>query len=273
MNTYALYSGEIIEYPNQPAVVNAFIARATAALNNPAVTPAEMLSLVYGVENPILDTTSQPGRAIVNKAVFDNPVYRVLSDMVGRKQILASGQTFEQVSAPYTVSVKDAADQLGLTESSVRTAITNRKLSALKRNGDWYIRPESVASYKVSNRGRKKAKTANEGASQQHDVPRVLCGSAPGGSLSVRIAGGELTDVSKEGNVTTGNFPAGWTRAAIRTTSPKGAWVFEIEPDEGSERVEFLDFEVAGPFKVVRKHNATKPAGEVWKGYAEEATV
>jgi hypothetical protein len=157
MNTHALISGEVIEYPTQPTPIEAFLSRVRAAVNDPAVSPAGLLALAYGVENPLLDTTTIPGRALVTKAVFENPVYMVFADLVARKQMLADGQTPEQVNAAYTVSVKEASARLKLSEQAIRTAITTEKLSAVKRNGEWYIRPESVDSYKVSNRGRKKS--------------------------------------------------------------------------------------------------------------------
>ena len=82
-----------------------------------------MLSLSPTVlKNPILDTTSVPGRAIVTKSVFQNPVYLVFADLVARKQMLALNQSPEQLAAPYTLTVKDAAESsFGLTESAVRT--------------------------------------------------------------------------------------------------------------------------------------------------------
>lgn len=271
MNTYALLSGESIEYPDQPAAVSAFLWRVQAAVNDPNTTPADVLALAYGTENPILDTTSQPGRAVVTKAVFENPVYRIFADLVGRKQMIADGQTRDDVAAAYTVSVKEAARRLDLTESSVRTAITNRKLSAMKVNGDWYIHPNSVASYKVSNRGRKKPpQTAEQPASA---IVRVICGSAKGASLSVRIAGEELVTEAKLGNVTRAHFPDRWARAAIRTTSGAGTRVFEVEPapaDAAGEVVQLGGFSVSGPFKIVKKHNATAAAGAAWKRYARE---
>jgi hypothetical protein len=211
---------------------------------------------------------------VVTKAVFDNPVYRVLADLVGRKQLLTAGQTPEQVVAAYAISVKDAADQLGLTESSVRTAITNRKLSAMKRNGDWYIRPESIASYKVSNRGRKKAAPVARSPTE-HSPPTdgvtVICGNKPGGSLSVLIANGELDIVGRNGDEVIAHFPPGWARAAVKMTTSRGVRVFELEPageaTDAELRVEHLGFLVAGEFKIVKKHNSTKAANAAWKGY------
>jgi hypothetical protein len=286
---YSLVSGEVVEYPDQSATVNAFIARVTAAVNDPAVSPAELLALVYGTENPILDTTTQPGRAIVTKAVFENPVYRVLADLVGRKQLLAAGQALPQAAMAYTMSVKDTSTALNLTESSVRTAIHNRKLSAVKRNGDWYVHPNSVASYKVSNRGRKKAAPDSSeakpvepsvavqpsDAAAEHEV-NVICGSMPGGSLAVRIVNGELVGVIKTGHLVSGQFPPGWTKAAVKTTTGNGVRVFELEPEAATDaelphEVRHLGFMVAGEFKIVKKHNATKAAVEVWKKYAGEA--
>ena len=271
MNTYALLSGELVEYPDQPAAVNAFIARVTAAVNDPNATPAEVLALAYGVENPVLDTRTQPGRAIVTKAVFENPVYRIFGDLVGRKQLFAEGET-DDVTDDYTVSVKEAAQQLGLTESSVRTAIAGRKLSAVKRNGDWYIHPLSVASYKVSNRGRKKAVPA-ERPTDPAEV-RVRCGSAPGGSLAVRIAGADIVVEGKKGSTVFAHFPANWARAAVKMTTDSGVRVFELEPAPGeSGEVEHLGLSVTGPFKVVKKHNVVKAATAVWKHYSGSVAV
>ncbi len=263
MNRYELLSGEVVEYDTLPAPLAAFLTRVQSAASDLAVSPAALLALVYGVENPLLDTTTAPGRAIVNATAFAHPVYKVLGDLVGRKQLAALNQSPEQVVAAYTLTVKAAAERIGLSETATRTAIQGGKLDAMKRNGEWYVRPESVDSYKVSNRGRKKAVPA---------AVRVRCGGADGVSLSVRLAGGELVAEGKDGGAVVGRFPDGWTAAAVKTTTKTGARVFEIEPEAGTEEVvEFGEFEVRGPFKVVKKHNATKVAAEVWKKYAAEA--
>ena len=109
---------------------------------------------------------------MVTREAFENPVYRVMTELLFRKELAVANQTVDTVAAAHTVSVKEAARQLGITEASVRAAIAGRKLAAWMRNGQWYLRPESVASYKVSNRGRKKRKkgphAAKRTAKQKH---------------------------------------------------------------------------------------------------------
>ncbi|MCI0703076.1 MAG: helix-turn-helix domain-containing protein [Planctomycetia bacterium] len=158
MPTYKLMSGETIEYPTPAPDVAAFLSRLHLAAADPTVDIHQFIALVYGDENPILDRTFIPGRPMVTLAVFENPIYRVMSDLIGVKRVQLGLLDPEKVAAAYTISVKDAAKQLGITESSVRAAITARKLAAHMRNGQWYTRPEAVAAYKVSNRGRKKRK-------------------------------------------------------------------------------------------------------------------
>jgi hypothetical protein len=155
MNTYTCASGEIITYPDPAPDVTAFLARVRAAADDPAVDRNQLIELIYGLENPLLDKGILPGRAMVTKAVFANPIYHIMSDLLFRKELAARNQTPDVVAAAHTVSVRDAAKQLGITEASVRAAITARKLAAWMRNGQWYLRPESVAAYKVSNRGQK----------------------------------------------------------------------------------------------------------------------
>ncbi|MCI0703412.1 MAG: helix-turn-helix domain-containing protein [Planctomycetia bacterium] len=158
MNTYHSLSGLSFTYPDPPPDVAVFLERVRLAAADPAVSPNQLIELIYGLENPLLEETMLPGRAMVTQAVFDNPIYRIMTDLLDRKELAAANQTVEQVAAPYTISVKQAAKKLGITESSVRAAITARKLSAWMRNGQWFLRPESIASYKLSNGGRKKRK-------------------------------------------------------------------------------------------------------------------
>jgi hypothetical protein len=158
MNTYHCLSGHVLTYPDPPPDVAAFLERVRTAAANPAVTLDQLIELIYGLENPLLDKTILPGRAMVTPIVFENPIYHIFGDMLFRKRLAVSQHTPKDVAATHTVSVKEAARQLGITESSVRAAITARKLAGWMRNGQWYMRPESVASYKVSNRGRKKTR-------------------------------------------------------------------------------------------------------------------
>jgi hypothetical protein len=162
MPTYQLLSGETVEYPTPAPPVANFMARVLHAAGDPAVDVNGMIELIYGPENPILDTTLVPGRPMITKAVFENPVYHVLSDQIGRKQVQLGLLDLAATRAQYTVSVPEAARRLGITPAAVRAAITARRLSGIYDNGQWWLRPESIASYRVSNRGPKRARTARK---------------------------------------------------------------------------------------------------------------
>ena len=86
----------------------------------------------------------------------------------------------------------------------------------------------------------------------------------------MRIANAELVVDHKKGHIVFAHFPPGWTRAAVKTTTANGVRVFELEPSAAEDAE--LDHPVqglmvAGEFKVVKKHNNTKAANEVWKQY------
>jgi len=156
MNTYTLLSGETIQYPDPPHDVANFLAKVRLAAANPNVDLNQLTLLIYSPENPLLDTTILPGRAMVTLKAFDNPAYRIMTDQMGLKQLQLGLATREIWDRQFTISVKEAAKQLNITPGAVRAAITGRKLAAHLLNGQWYIHPNSIAAYKVSNRGRKK---------------------------------------------------------------------------------------------------------------------
>jgi hypothetical protein len=257
MPTYTLLSGEKVAYLPPPAVAD-FIARVHAAVADPGVGVSEVVELIYGPGNPILDRTMIPGRPVVTKAVFDSPEYKVLADLLQVKRVQVVGMVMPD--SAYTVSVPDAADRLGITPSAVRAAIAGKKLDARQVNGEWLIRDESVGGYRVSNRGRKAE-------------PRVLVayGSEPGRSLSVsKPASGTLKveRVRRPGpeHIHTAQFAPGWTGAVIRTTAEGGkVRVFKIVPAEGAdEEIAHGSFYVRGPFQITARENNAKRASELW---------
>jgi hypothetical protein len=153
---FKLISGETITLRKQPRYVLDFIVRAQLAAHDPTVNVGQMIGLIYGLENPLLDKTMLPGRAMATKAVLENPAWRVMSDLLGVKQIQLGLLDPVAAAAMYKVSVNDASKRLGITPASVRAAINARKLAARLVNGQWWLSEESIASYKVSNRGRRK---------------------------------------------------------------------------------------------------------------------
>lgn len=161
MNSHTTLEGHTLTYPDPPAEVAAFIERARAAVRNPSVSSDAMLALVYGTDNPLLDRTILPGRGMVTRAVLDNPLFHLLNDLVGRKEVEQGELDVEAALAAYTVDVPTAAGQLGITPQAVRNAIDTRRLAAAWKGGQWWVRPESVASFRVSKAGRPKLRPAS----------------------------------------------------------------------------------------------------------------
>ena len=155
MNTYTCLTGEVLTYPDPAPDVAAFVAEAQRMTGDPAVDYIHMVNFVGSEEkNPLLDRSVIPGRAIVTREVMNNPIYRVLKDLVAVKAVRLGLLDLDKAAQPYTVSVQSAADQLGLTTVEVRAEIDADEIDAIMRNGQWYLRPDSIAHYNASQRGR-----------------------------------------------------------------------------------------------------------------------
>ena len=227
MPSYTFLSGEIVGFPEPTPEVGAFLARAKAAAADPSVSVAGMVELVYGPENPLLDRFLVPGRPMVTRAVFDNPIFQVLTDLIGVKRVQLGELDMGKVAEDYTMTVGEAAEQLGITPAAVRLAITANKLDGMKRNGEWYIRPAGVAAYKVSNRGRKRVEPSSGPA-----LVRGVIGSEPGHSLLLRVFDVKFEREGKDGHQIVGHIPAGWTSALVRVNDKTAGTLTcqEIEP-------------------------------------------
>lgn len=82
---HELISGGIIEYEST-AELEAFLPRVLRLLKDPDKTEDDMVEIVYGPTNPILDKTLIPGRGAVTKAIHGSPVYRMFTDLLERKR-------------------------------------------------------------------------------------------------------------------------------------------------------------------------------------------
>lgn len=256
MPAYLTTAGETVTFADPDPVVADFLARAHAAAADPAVTVAQMVELIYGPENPTLARVEGIGRPVVTAEVFADPVFRVLSDLVGVKRVQAGHVEPAAVAERYTVTVADAATQLGITPTAVRAAINEKRLAGQQINGQWYTSEGAVASYRVSNRGRK----SNKGV-------RVRGGWHAGAGLHVRCTGLRLAGMSSDPDMSMfldGNLPDRWKTAFVKTSgSDNELRGFEIEPDPEAEKDEEIrvgNLYVTGPFKVVRRYNSTKAA-------------
>jgi len=83
---YETSDGKLIEYELTPEL-EAFLPRVLKLLKDPTKTANDVVELVYGAENPIMDKTLFPGRGAVTKAIHGTPIYRVMADLIHRKVV------------------------------------------------------------------------------------------------------------------------------------------------------------------------------------------
>lgn len=292
---YETMSGETIELPEPSAAVAAFIQRAQALLADAAVTEGDFIGLLYGRENPILDQTKHPERGTVTAAVFADPWYAVVADMLGKKRAQQDGVRF-------TMTVPEAAAALGFHESAVRQAIAARRLVARKVGGSYLLDPQHVAAYQSVPRGPKagsRSVVAGHVATPQADPPKgtyteespyawaikdptpqlaagatsealeARVGSATG--CSFRIKGAKVVG-GKVGSARAGRIDAGWERIAVLASKTgSGARYWELEPAVPGTRSKlvFEGFFLRGAFRVAAKNNNEQRSRELFAAFKE----
>ena len=265
MNTYVTLGGRAIEYPDPPAALAAFLARVRAAAADDSVGPDAMLLLAYGPENPLLDTTLVPGRAVVTAAAFEHPVYHVVADLLAVKDVRLGRLDLAAAHAAYTVGLAEAAAQLGMSRQGVRVAIDAHRLAAVVKGGHWFTCPAAVAAFRLSKAGRPK-KAASAGPAGL----TVRGGSAGGLSLQVKVEGAELAIGVRDGTAFDAHAPGGWSRAVVKLTTKRptpGVRVVVLEPATAGDtvRLEHGDLSVEGRFVVAERVNNAKAANAAWR--------
>lgn len=245
-------SGQRIEYPDPDAAVARLLKSARAIVDDPERSSDELVALVYGRNNPILDPTLFPERGAVTRAVLENPVYHVLTDLLARKEAQERGTNFDSVKASYTLTVAEAAEELGVTEDAVRRAIRNRRLPAWVKEKSYYVNPDHLELLgDVGQRGAVPLQ-ALEYAVGYDATSNVF--------MKFKIPGGELP-FDEQGN--TGRV-AKWQRVGV-LTGGHGKIRFQVlEPSHQDNEVNFHGFFVKGKFRVTGKLNNMKEARLSW---------
>jgi len=90
MPTFTLSPGEVLTYTDPAPDVAAYLERVRMAAADPRVGGDDMFSLIYNVDNPIMDMDVIPGRGAVTPAVMANPIYHVMDDSLEQKEIQQS---------------------------------------------------------------------------------------------------------------------------------------------------------------------------------------
>jgi excisionase family DNA binding protein len=268
MERHTTIAGEELEYPRPGPELASFLARVRAAANDPRVSEHALVELIYGKENPLLDQTIFPGRGAVTRAAFENPVYHVMLDLLDQKRIAVGALDPERAAARYTMTVTEAAAELGITSSAVRQAVAAGHLPAWKKHERLLLLdPSAVATYRdhVKRRG-----------PRAEPALRIRKGSATGASLRVRAVDLEVLEEEKraDGKVETAIVPS-FKRAAIvytgkRSNGSKYNHAFIIEPSDEHERIELGDFFVEGRFRIVEKITDAEEASKRFRSFRAE---
>lgn len=252
MPTYTTINGETLTYEAPGGALAAFLERVQAAANEPTVSENDMIALIYGRENPLLDHAMLPGRSMVTAAAFERPEYRVMTDLLGRKRIALGLLDVEKARARYTLSPAEAAERLGIHVSAVRQAIANHRLAAWFEDGRAYLDPLSVDSFQLARRG---------------PSPRleIRSGSAPGFSFRFK-APTQLEDSKKEGAYRTGVLPQ-WKSVAILFGTDADYRFFSLEPGGKEQEIQAGGCYVRGRFTVVERINNPRKAQEAFAAF------
>lgn len=261
---YTLISGETVEFTTPTGELGVFLKRVLAAVENPGMAERELSDLVHGPDNPMLALGVVPGRTVATADVYRDPVFHVMLDCIARKR-LPPGTGALSARAPYTMTVPDAAKQLGISESAVRQAIYANRLSALKDGGTYYLDSQSVASYRVSRRGPRRREP--EQKSPPGSLLEARIGSAPDASFRVKHTGEEFESEKKYGAEWIGTIPAGWSRLGILGTSKERSRFWEIEPAEGESLLHFEGFYLRGGFRIVETVSSTPKARAAFRDF------
>lgn len=263
---HEMLGGELVEFA--PSVEEeAFLRRLEGIVRDGTLHAEALETLLWSEENPLLDTSLVPGRAFATKETLDNPAWRVMRDLLDRRRTADGTLDWEAAQARYTVTVREAAGELGIHESAVRQAIQAGRLAAVKRGGQHFLDSASVKRYHVSNRGptRKGAELhvreghkTGVGFRTKRQPPRALIHMVvhgePGGAATV-------ADIQE-----------GWHRIAVLTNlkqkgGPDDQRLFILAPAAEWSNLDCKGFYVRGQFEIAEKINNSREALDAWKDF------
>lgn len=251
-------SGHDIKYPDPDPKLDRFLKRARDLLDDAKASEDELTLLVYGEDNPILDRTFFPGRGMVTASVLENPVYHVLTDLLARKRAAIKGQTPEQLGKPFTLTVAQAAEQVGVTEDAINKGIRARRIPSWVKDGQRYLDPRTLAALRLGARG-----ILPDG----YERLEVRVGANHAGQLQVKFPGGQLPNRAEAIPYSIeAKLGQRWKQIAVLTGGHDRIRMFVIEPG-GTDEIEFEGYWVKGKFTIVKKYNSSEAARKAWDGF------
>ena len=261
--THTARSGEVIRFPDTPST-RAFWDHLLALFENAAHDADDIFDHLYSIHNPLLDAAPEHGEGavVLTREAMRSPLWMASRDLLTRKA-LASAEEMHRKGEPtaYTLSVREAAEMLGIGSRAVRAACEKGTLVAIRNEKAtrWLISHASVASYRADHK--KRGPQAQSSGDVASCILRVKSGHKSGAKLFFK-ADGERTITTEdidEGKGWEGEV-VGWTRAGIETSKGRSRF-FLLAPKEGAEEsFEFEGFFVRGAFEIVEKINNSKEA-------------
>ena len=147
--------------------VEEYVRRVKQLAANPAATANDVIALVYSVDNPVMERVGSYGRGVVTARVLTHPAYRVMTDILFRKEVQERGADLQTLADQYSLTVPEAAERFGVHVSAVRQAVDSGRLGAWMKAGEWYIDPRSLATFEFAPGGRNRKKRASRKVRQR----------------------------------------------------------------------------------------------------------
>lgn len=254
--SHELANGKRVEYEATAEVVK-FIDRLKKMVDDDGVSNGEFVAVAYSRANPILNSDLHPERGFVTPEVLKDPAYKVVQDLLFRKE--ENQRSVKRKAATYTLTVTEAASRLGMSPAAVRKAIDAGRLTSWVHDGIVHLSPDELDRLDVGTRTPTKRQSVSGGPLE------VSVGHEPGSSL--RIAGFDLSGLQRsKGNVLHGRIDPGW-RELVVVVSGEGGYrrAFRLVPATKESEIEHHSFFVRGRFTIAETANSPVKANAMWK--------
>ncbi len=251
---YATLAGIEIVLDASEKIV-AFLEQVQGLLADRKATESDVITLVYGPENPILARHPLfPERGYVTREALEHPVYPVLADLVARKHVQREKVDVSKLGDRFTLTVAQACERLKVSDTTIRKAIASGRLQTFRRNGNYFLDPANVDALKIGERG-----------SAVSEPLEIVAGTRENLFLHVRTASqGEPFGAGTEASALTLQR---WRRIGVLSGNSSGLRMFVLEPSESEESIKLGKYHVAGKFRIVKKLNNSAAARKAWKEF------
>jgi hypothetical protein len=246
-------SGHRVEYPDPNPKIERSLRRVRELAEDARATEDDLIKLVYGRENPLLDQDALPGRGAVTRELLDDPVYQVLTDLLARKRYQQEGTDVEKLARKFTLTVAEAAERKGVSADAIRKGVRERRLPSWVKDGQYYLEPKSLDAIELGRRGPVAANVEPLEYRQGYDPATKT-------TFRVRAVG----EPAPEGDGPLKGTIKRWRRALVLSGGGGKLRAFELEPSGEANELEFGGFWVRGKFRVARKVNSARAAREAW---------